>query len=100
MDGPKEDPKYAWAKFQVSGEAGRYQYQHPNTYFEQPRALWTTVFTDTDREHLIKNLAGPLSAVTRKDIQENMLALFYKVHPDYGTRLSQAIGVPINKARL
>ena len=29
-----------------------------------------------------------------------MLALFYKVHPDYGTRLSKAVGVPINQAKL
>jgi len=48
---------------------------------------------------LIKNLAGPLSGATRER-QEGMLALFYKVDPDYGTRLSKAIGVPINKARL
>jgi hypothetical protein len=29
-----------------------------------------------------------------------MLANFYKVDPDYGTRLSKAIGVPLNRARL
>ena len=58
------------------------------------------MFTETDREHLIKNLAGPLSAVSRRCIQENMLALFYKIDPDYGTRLSKAIGVPLNKAKL
>jgi catalase len=57
------------------------------------------VFTETDREHLIKNLSGPLSGAERS-IQEGMLALFYKVDPDYGNRLSKAIGVPINKARL
>jgi len=83
----------------VTGQVGRYPYQHPNDYFEQPRTLWTKVFTETDREHLIKNLAGPLSCAKR-EYQEGMLALFYKVHPDYGTRLSKAIGVPINKAKL
>ena len=50
LGGPKEDPKYAWSKFPVSGEVGRYPYQHPNTYFEQPRALYETVFTEKDRE--------------------------------------------------
>jgi hypothetical protein len=29
-----------------------------------------------------------------------MLILFYKIHPDYGTRLSKAVGVPINQAKL
>jgi catalase len=48
---------------------------------------------------LIANLSGPLSKANR-DIQEGMLALFYKIDPDYGTRLSKAIGVPINKAKL
>jgi len=57
------------------------------------------VFTETDREHLIQNLSGPLSQVKRP-IQENMLALFYKIHPDYGTRLSKAIGVPIKNAKM
>jgi catalase len=68
MGGPKEDPKHTWHKYQVNGQVGRHAYTHPNTYYEQPRTLWSTVFTETDREHLIENLAGPLSAVTRKDI--------------------------------
>lgn len=62
--------------------------------------MWNKVFTEKDREAVIKNLAGPLSAVKRRDIQENMLALFYKIDPDYGTRLSKAINVPLNKAKL
>lgn len=49
---------------------------------------------------LIKNLAGPLGAVKSRETKENMLALFYKIDPDYGTRLSKAIGVPLNKAKL
>jgi len=88
LGGPKEDPSFAPSKFAVTGQAGRYAYTHPNTYFEQPRTLWEKVFTETERANLISNLSGPLSAVTRRDIQEGMLALFYKIHPDYGTRLS------------
>jgi catalase len=49
---------------------------------------------------LIKNLAGALGGVKKREVQENMLALYYKIHPDYGTRLSKAIGVPLNKAKL
>lgn len=98
--GPVQDPQYAWSREQINAQTGRYQYQHPNTHFEQPRTLWNKVFTEKDRQNLIKNLSGPLGAVKRRDIQENMLALFYKVDPDYGTRLSKAIGVPLNKARM
>jgi len=57
------------------------------------------VYTETDREHLIRNLAGPLSGA-RRSIQEGFLAHVYKVDPDYGTRLAKAVGVPINKAKL
>jgi len=83
----------------LTGTTGRFPITHPNTYFEQPRTLWRTIFTETDREHLVKNISGPLSGASR-DKQEGMLALFYKIDPDYGTRISKAIGVPINKARL
>jgi catalase len=55
--------------------------------------------TEKQRESLIKNLAGPLSQA-RRPIQEGFLAHVYKVHPDYGTRLAKAIGIPINKAKL
>jgi catalase len=71
LGGPKEAPEYKHSQFEVTGKVGRYAYTHPNTYFEQPRTLWEKVFTETDREHLISNLSGPLSAVTRRDIQEN-----------------------------
>ena len=50
-------------------------------------------------ERVIQNLGGALSGA-RRDIQEGFLKHVYKVHPDYGTRLAKAIGVPINKAKL
>jgi len=99
LGGPVEDPKFAWHKYPASGEIGRHKLAHPNTNYEQPRTLWKKVFTETDREHLISNLAGPLSQA-RRDIQEGMLAHFYKIDPDYGNRLAKAIGVPVNKAKL
>jgi catalase len=94
-----EDPSKAWAKYPVSGEVGRYPHSHPNTYYEQPRTLWEKVFTETDREHLISNLSGPLSGA-RRDIQEGFLNHIFKIHPDYGTRLAKAIGVPMKKAKM
>ena len=97
--GPKEDSRYAWHKYQASGEIGRHKYTRPNTYYEQPRILWNKVFSETDRQHLIANLSGPLSAAKR-DIQEGFLAHIYRIDPDYGNRLSKAIGVPLNNARM
>jgi catalase len=99
LSGPVENPKYAWASQQLQGQTGRYNYNHPNTYYEQPRMLYRKVFSETDREHLISNLAGPLSQAKRP-IQEGFLKHVFRVDPDYGTRLSKAIGVPINKANM
>lgn len=61
MGGPKEDPTFAWHKEDLKGQTGRFKIPHPNTPYEQPRVLWNKVFTEKDREHLIKNLSGPLS---------------------------------------
>lgn len=66
---PKEAPKYAWTKFELDGQAGRYDYAHPNTYYEQPRSLWNDVFSDEDKQHWIENISGPLGAVTDPKIQ-------------------------------
>lgn len=32
--GPVEDPKYAWHKFDVTGQVGRFALDHPNDHFE------------------------------------------------------------------
>jgi len=98
--GPKEDGQYAWAKEHINAETGRYPHMHPNTYFEQPRTLWNKVFTEEDRNDWIQNFAGALGGVKKISTKENMLALWYKVDPVLGTRLSKAIGVPLNKAKM
>lgn len=99
LNGPVEDPSKKQANYSVSGEAGRYKYAHPNTDYEQPRALFRKVMSETDREHLIENLAGSLGQC-RKDIQERMIKHFYKVDPEYGGRLAKAIGLPVEQAKL
>ena len=38
--------------------------------FEQPRALWQKVFSDTDREHLVSNVSGHIKSVKNKTILE------------------------------
>jgi len=98
--GPKQDASYAWQKVPLSGSTGRYAYTHPNTPYEQPRTLWNKVFSEAERETLIRNLSGPLGSVTDRSIQEGFLAHVFKIDPDYGNRLAKAINVPINKARL
>jgi len=65
LGGPVADPSKCQHKFDVSGKAGRYDYTHPNTYYEQPRELFTKVMNQTDRDHLISNISGALSGANR-----------------------------------
>ena len=65
LGGPVEDPSKKQVPFAVSGNAGRYAHQHPNTDYEQPGTLFRKVYTETDRAHLIENLVGALTGVRR-----------------------------------
>lgn len=37
--------------------------------FEQPRALYCKVMSDTDRDHLVSNIAGHLGGVKNPEIK-------------------------------
>jgi catalase len=70
LNGPAEDPSKKLAAFAVSGNAGRYAYQHPNTDYEQPRTLFRKIMTETDRTHLIENIVGSLGGA-RRDVRNS-----------------------------
>ena len=76
------------------GKAGRYAYQHPNTNYEQPRALFRNVFDDAMRQKVMDNISGGLSQC-RRDIQERVLPHFYKIDPEYGAGIAKRIGLPV-----
>ena len=92
LNGPIEDAKFKQAASTLTGATGRYPYQHTNDNFEQPRALFKTVMTETDRAHLIENIVGDLGNC-RKDIQERMVKLFYKIDPEYGERIEKGLNL-------
>ena len=52
-------------------------------------------FSETDKAHLITNLAGDLSQVKNKAIQTTMVSFFYRANADYGTRLAKELGLPL-----
>ena len=60
MGGPVEDKSFAWSKQSISGEVGRYAYQHPNNDYEQARSLFKNVFSEQDRKDVIINLSSQL----------------------------------------
>ena len=44
--------------------------------FEQPRALYTKVLSDTDRKHLVQNIAGHLGTVKSEEIKARQRTSF------------------------
>jgi catalase len=55
--------------------------------------------TETDRANLISNICGSLGGA-RRDIQEKMIKLFYKVDPEYGERVAKGLGIPAHLAKI
>lgn len=64
-------------------------------YF-QAGELYRRVLSDSDRDHLISNIAGHLGGALKR-IQYRQTALFYKADPDYGTRVAHALGLDVAK---
>jgi catalase len=55
--------------------------------------------TETDRAHLIENIVNSMKGA-RRDIQERQLKLFFKVDPEYGSRIAKGLGLPVENAKL
>ena len=96
--GPEPDLSAAEPGFEVSGVAARHPYIHPNDDFIQPRALYEKVMTDVDRDHLIGNIVDHLGGA-KNEIQLRQTALFYKVHPEYGTRVAEGLDLDVEEVK-
>jgi len=94
--GPAPDTDSLEPPFDVSGQAARQAYAHPNDDFVQAGNLYRDVMKDEDRDHLIGNIAGHLKNA-QKRIQLRQTALFYKADPDYGSRVAKELGLNIKK---
>ena len=92
--GPAPDPGAADPGIPISGVTGRTPCTHPNDDFVQPRALYRDVMTDEDRDHLVSNIVGHLSNAQER-IRLRQCAVFYKVDPEYGTRVAEGVGVSV-----
>lgn len=96
--GPAPDLAAAEPAFQVSGQAARHPYTHPNDDFVQAGDLYRKAMTDEDREHLTGNIVAHLGDA-KKRIQLRQTALFYKADPDYGRRVAEGLGLDGGKVR-
>jgi len=92
--GPEPDPSVVPPASEVEGVAARQARNWPQDDFVQAGTLYSEVMTDEDREHLIGNIADNLGQADRK-LQLRQSALFYKAHPEYGSKVAEALGIPI-----
>jgi len=96
--GPSPYPEAAYPALEVSGKAGRQRYSHPNDDFVQPGQLYRTVMSEEDRGHLIGNIVDHLGGA-KKRIQLRQTALFYKVDPEYGSRVAEGLGLDLDRTK-
>ena len=94
--GPAPDPQAAEPPFEVSGNAARYPYTHPNDDFVQAGNLYRGVMTDEDRHHLIGNIVDHLGGA-QKRIQLRQTAVFFKADEEYGRRVAEGLGLDVKE---
>jgi catalase len=94
--GPLADPEHAselsWSV--EAGEIGRFAYEkhEQDDDFGQPRALYLEVMSDTDREHLVRNIVGHASDAVTDEVQLRVIAYWSDVDRALGARIAAGLG--------
>jgi catalase len=96
FNGPEPQPEMAEPAVEYAGKAARQPHTHPNDDFVQAGALYSKVMKDMDRDHLIGNIVDHLGNA-QKRIQLRQTALFYKAHPEYGSRVAQGLKLDVKE---
>jgi catalase len=99
--GPKADPQsHPEASWQASGEIMRSAYTlHPeDDDFGQAGTLYRKVLSPMDRDHLVSNIVGHMSAGVERFILERALKLWYQVDSDLGARIAKGLGLEVESA--
>jgi catalase len=81
----------------VEGHLGRYQTTRTRDDYRQAGERYRS-FEDWEREDLIANLAEDMRACP-ENIALRMVWHFWHCDPDYGTRVAQAAGIDLEKAK-
>ena len=93
FNGPVEQPSAKEPPLRISGDADRYAQKEGAGQevddFTQPRALFN-LFTDEEKQRLFSNIAAAMDGIP-SEIAERQLALFTKVHEDYGAGVRKAL---------
>jgi catalase len=93
--GPVADPQlWEGDTYFVAGDIVRSAYipHAEDDDFVQPRALWETVLTETDREHLIGNICAHASAPeVTTDMKSRVVEYWRNVHPELGAQVGKGL---------
>jgi catalase len=89
--GPAQAPEVREPPLAIDGDADRYDHRAGNDDFVQPRALWS-LFDAAQRDRLYANIAAAMQGVPESIVQRQ-LALFARIHPEYGAGVARKIGV-------
>ena len=95
--GPTERPSAREAAIALAGVAARTDYPRRDLDFEQAGLLYAVLSSDA-RARLVANLAGHMHGVAR-DIQVRQVGHFLAANDEYGTRVAEALGIPVAEVR-
>ncbi|KAK7052372.1 catalase [Favolaschia claudopus] len=65
--------------------------------FEQPRAMWTKVWNDQQREAYVQNVAGHFGGVKSDEVKARQLSVWAAVDQSLSDRIAKAVGHPTVK---
>ena len=89
-DHPKECPEVETKKIPLVGEAGRYEYEHPNSDFAQPANLYNNVFDEEEQANLVQNLADHIGGC-REELRKAAIEVWSQVDEKLGKKLAMKI---------
>ena len=87
----QEQPDFSEPPLTLEGAADHWNHREDDDYYSQPRALFNLLSAE-EHQRMFTRIAGELSHVP-EEIQRRQVALFEKVHPDYGAGVKQALGL-------
>ena len=98
--GPAQDLAFTEPPLLIDGSSGRYA-SYPcddEDYYGQPRLLWEKALDDEGRLHLVENIVASMrnpaiDLAEPRPVQERMLRHWFKVHPDFGRRVAEGLGL-------
>ena len=84
-----QNPTARYSSLALSGSTQQQRIQK-TLNFRQAGDFYRSL-SETDRAHLVANMAGDLGVVTNPQVQYTMLSYFYKADRDYGVALAKAV---------